>query len=79
MHRMHVGPCRPEVMLHRGDSAISIASLQGLDDRQMGSRREGQALEFKIYTGDEDLHFGVDRLMSQEGLAVAGQLSNLAM
>ena len=79
MHRMHAGPCSLEVMLHRGDRATSIASLQSLHDRQMGSRREGQALEFKIYTGDQDLHFGVDRLMSQEGLAVAGQLANLAM
>ena len=66
MHRMYAGPCGPKVMMHCGDSARSVPSLQSLHNRQMGSRREGQALEFKIHTGDEDLHFGVDRLMSQE-------------
>src|SRR4029077_5417938 len=61
------------------ETEATTGSLKSLHDGQMGSRREGQTLEFKIHTGDEDLHFGVDRLMSPEGLAVAGQFANLAM
>src|ERR1700677_442708 len=42
----------------------------------MGGRREGQALEFKIDTGDENLHLGGDRFMGAQGLTVAGKFAD---
>ena len=58
MHRMHAGPCSPEVMLHRGDSACSVASLQSLHDRQMGSRREGHSPKARLVVTVIEVRWG---------------------